>query len=46
MEVYTTGFTKKTAPQFFDALKDAGVRRLLDVRLSKQYPPGEGSDMG
>ncbi len=34
MEVYTTGFTKKTAPQFFDALKGAGVRRLLDVRLN------------
>jgi uncharacterized protein (DUF488 family) len=34
MEVYSIGFTKKTAAQFFDALKTAGIRRLLDVRLN------------
>lgn len=34
MEVYTIGFTKKTAPEFFGALRRAGVRRLLDVRLN------------
>ncbi|MBA3490634.1 MAG: DUF488 family protein, partial [Rubrobacteraceae bacterium] len=28
------GFTKKTASEFFGALKDAGIRRLLDVRLN------------
>ena len=33
-KVYTIGFTKKTAAQFFDALKQAGVRRVLDVRLN------------
>jgi uncharacterized protein (DUF488 family) len=33
MEVYTIGFTKKTAANFFTALRRAGVRRLLDVRL-------------
>lgn len=33
MEVYTIGFTKKTAAEFFDALKKARVRRLIDVRL-------------
>ena len=34
MEVYSIGFTKKTAAQFFGALKIAGIRRLLDVRLN------------
>ena len=34
MAVYTIGFTKKSAAQFFGALKRAGVKRLLDVRLS------------
>ena len=33
MEVYTIGFTKKTAEQFFTLLKNVGVKRLLDVRL-------------
>ena len=34
MEVYTIGFTKKTASEFFGALKGAGIKRLLDVRLN------------
>lgn len=34
MEVYSIGFTKKTAEQFFGALKKAGIRSLLDVRLN------------
>lgn len=34
MEVYSIGFTKKTAEQFFGALKQEGIRRLLDVRLN------------
>lgn len=34
MEVYTTGFTKKTAQEFFEPLKQAGIKRLLDVRLN------------
>ncbi|MBI4492217.1 MAG: DUF488 domain-containing protein [Chloroflexi bacterium] len=34
MEVYTIGFTKRTAAQFFGALRRAGVKRLLDVRLN------------
>jgi uncharacterized protein (DUF488 family) len=33
MEVYTTGFTKKTAAEFFGTLKQAGIQRLIDVRL-------------
>jgi uncharacterized protein (DUF488 family) len=27
------GFTRKSAAEFFDALKRAGIQRLLDVRL-------------
>ncbi len=34
MEVYSIGFTKKTAEQFFSLLKSAGIRKLLDVRLN------------
>jgi uncharacterized protein (DUF488 family) len=34
MEVYTIGFTKRTAADFFGALRRAGVQRLLDVRLN------------
>jgi uncharacterized protein (DUF488 family) len=32
--VYTIGFSKKTAPQFFGALRDAGIKRCVDVRIS------------
>lgn len=34
MEVYTTGFTKKTAAQFFGSLKQAGIKQLIDIRLN------------
>lgn len=34
MEVYSIGFTKKTAEQFFGLLKRAGIRQVLDVRLN------------
>ena len=34
MEVYTIGFTKKNAREFFGRLKQAGIRRLVDVRLN------------
>ncbi len=33
MEIYSIGFTQTTAEHFFGRLKDAGVKRLLDVRL-------------
>jgi len=33
VEIYTIGFTQTTAERFFGRLADAGVRRLLDVRL-------------
>ena len=34
MEVYSIGFTKKTAERFFESLKAEGIRRLIDVRLN------------
>lgn len=34
MEVYTIGFTRKPAEEFFGLLKAAGVKRLVDVRLN------------
>ncbi len=34
MEIYTVGFTKKPAAQFFGSLRQAGIHRLLDVRLN------------
>jgi uncharacterized protein (DUF488 family) len=34
MEIYSIGFTKKGAGEFFGALKAAGIERLLDVRLN------------
>ena len=33
MQLYTIGFTKKKAQQFFDLLKEASVERLVDIRL-------------
>ena len=34
MKTYTIGFTQKTAQQFFDLLRSANVRRVVDVRLN------------
>jgi uncharacterized protein (DUF488 family) len=34
VEVYSIGFTQKTAEQFFGLLKSKGIKRLLDVRLN------------
>lgn len=34
MEIYSIGFTKKSASEFFGALKANGIERLLDVRLN------------
>ena len=36
MEIFTTGFTKKSAAEFFDNLRAAGIRRLVDVRLNNR----------
>jgi len=33
VEIYTIGFTKKRAAEFFGLLRRAGIRRLIDVRL-------------
>lgn len=34
MRILTIGFTKKSARRFFDALKKAGVKKVVDVRLN------------
>jgi uncharacterized protein (DUF488 family) len=34
MKVYTIGFTKTSAESFFSRLKEADVKRVLDVRLN------------
>ena len=33
MTIYTIGFTKKSAEEFFQALRHSGARHLLDIRL-------------
>lgn len=33
MKLYTLGFTQKTAEQFFAVLAEAGVERMIDIRL-------------
>src|SRR2546425_1771680 len=34
MRVFTIGFTKKSARQFFDALRKSRAERVVDVRLN------------
>ena len=34
MRVYTIGFTKKSASDFFELLRASGAKRIIDVRLS------------
>lgn len=36
ISIYTIGFTKKSAEQFFGKLADAGVRRVIDTRLNNR----------
>ncbi len=36
MKLYTIGFTKKSAKQFFEILNRAEVKKLLDIRLNNQ----------
>lgn len=35
MNIYTIGFTKHTSEEFFEKLKSAGVKRVIDIRLNK-----------
>jgi uncharacterized protein (DUF488 family) len=35
INVFTIGFTKKNAAQFFEKLRVAGVKRIVDARLNK-----------
>lgn len=34
MKIYTIGFTKKSAEQFFNLLRQPGLVRLVDIRLN------------
>ncbi len=34
MKVFTIGFTQKSAEEFFRAVRESGVKRVLDVRLN------------
>jgi uncharacterized protein (DUF488 family) len=34
VEIYTIGFAKRSAAAFFDALKQARIARLVDIRLN------------
>ena len=34
MKIFTIGFTKKSAEEFFTRLATAGVRRVVDIRLN------------
>jgi uncharacterized protein (DUF488 family) len=34
MTIFTIGFTRKSAETFFGTLQEAGVRRLIDIRLN------------
>lgn len=36
MNIYTIGFTKKTAREFFEKLQDTGAKYLLDTRLNNK----------
>lgn len=34
IQLFTIGFTKKSAQQFFELLKNAGVKQVIDARLN------------
>jgi uncharacterized protein (DUF488 family) len=34
IKLYTIGFTEKSAEQFFNLLKNNGVKKILDIRIS------------
>ena len=36
MNIYTIGFTQKTAEQFFETIKDNEIELLVDVRLNNR----------
>jgi len=38
MQLYTIGFTRKSARQFFDLIQTNGIQRLVDIRL---HPGGQ-----
>jgi uncharacterized protein (DUF488 family) len=35
MSLFTIGFTQRSAENFFETLKSAGVKKLIDIRINK-----------
>jgi uncharacterized protein (DUF488 family) len=35
VKIYTIGFTKHSAEDFFETLKSSGARRIIDIRINK-----------
>ena len=46
IKVFTIGFTKKTAEEFFTRLIRAGVKRVIDIRLNNVSPTGRFRQAG
>lgn len=36
LTIYTIGFTKKSAEEFFETLRNSGAKHLLDIRLNNK----------
>jgi len=36
IKLFTIGFTEKSAEKFFSLLKNAGVKRIIDIRLNNK----------
>lgn len=41
MEIFTIGFTQKTAKQFFGMLRQHGIECMVDTQLSKLLEEAE-----
>ncbi|MGN1350188.1 MAG: DUF488 family protein [Anaerovoracaceae bacterium] len=49
MQIYTIGFTQKTAEQFFETIRQHGIQIVVDVRLNNQSQLAgftKGRDLG
>ena len=39
MKLYTIGYSKKSAEEFFDLLRDNNIKRVVDIRRHKDLTP-------
>lgn len=49
MQIYTLGFTKKSAREFFELIKENNIQLLIDIRLNNQSQLAgftKGRDLG